>query len=44
MDIIDEREKISLNPGIVLNIEHKKEVGNVISCDWISLYTIQLSL
>uniref|UniRef100_K1RZC1 Latrophilin-2 n=1 Tax=Magallana gigas TaxID=29159 RepID=K1RZC1_MAGGI len=25
MDIIDEREKISLNPGIVLNIEHKTE-------------------
>lgn len=29
MDIVDEREKISLNPGIVLNIEHKTEVGNV---------------
>lgn len=25
MDIIDEREKITLNPGIVLNIEHKTE-------------------
>lgn len=33
MDIIDEREKISLNPGIVLNIEHKTEVGKVFTCD-----------
>lgn len=33
MDIIDEREKIFLNFGIVLNIEYKIEVGNVIMCN-----------
>lgn len=33
MDIIDEREKNSLNPGIVLNIEHKTEVREAYTRD-----------